>query len=248
MHIGVFYTSFNSKRALLYVNALFLLNNFFLTNILHFSYLNLTTRLFEHVEMKIYGKHILMAREAIMTTFKTTKILMTCAAVALLASPAMANDLIDNRSFGYVDGNITQVSRGFLNELTLDVGSISTTDDWGMAMQNTADGYIGGEVYQEVNGDDLKATIEVGSIKALDAQNNNARGAVNGSIMQRVDTFNGPTPLPGAELAEVRVGSISAENGFAFNNNADGTVNGDITQEAFGGSKTTVRVGSQHTN
>lgn len=180
-----------------------------------------------------------------MTFSKTNKILMTCAAVALFASPAMANDLIDNATFGYVDGNITQFSQGHDNKLTIDVGSLTLTDSASPSgnTNNYADGYVGGDITQDLRGDNMKLTVEVGSIKALAADSNTAIGYVGGNITQMVNNSGAPTAV--REPASVRVGSINAESGFAMNNTAEGFVNGDITQMVDANSKATVRVGTQ---
>lgn len=180
-------------------------------------------------------------------TFQTTKkILMTCAALTVMAAPAMANDLIDNNSFGYIGGDVFQDASGYENELTIEVGSIAASDNpyfSGAMMNNRAEGHVEGNIFQEVHGDGLTPTISVGSIRAMEARDNTARGYVGGDIQQVLhDRWTGQAD------AEITVGSITAENGVAFNNNAEGYVEGSVTQFVGERSKATLRVGSQTAN
>lgn len=166
------------------------------------------------------------------------KTMMTCAALTVLAAPAMANDMINNYAYGYVNGDITQNTPGFNNKLTVEVGSIRAKH---MAQNNEAFGYVNGEIRQDAGGpwgvDDVTLTTKVGSITADTAMNNRATGDVDGSIIQEVYDRDA--------LAEVHVGTIDAgRDGFAFGNMAEGRVNGQILQTVGYNSKARIRVGS----
>lgn len=167
------------------------------------------------------------------------KTLMTCAALTVLAAPAMANEMINNTTYGVVHGDIIQQTPGYDNDLEVNIGSISSmhsSDDF-------ARGTVEGDIIQNAGGpwgvDDVKMKVNVGAVDARRSRGNIGFAYTEGDIIQEA--------YDREAVAEVQVGSVDAGDtgtsravdttGFAY-------IQGDIRQAVGYKSKAYARIGS----